>query len=128
MPAHQSSRMPSCLEQLGDASSLIALETVADLRTYLNDVSDPRRRRGIRPLWTALLTTVAAAVLAGATSMAAIGEWAEDAPQRVLSRLGFRCRRTELSGVRRHPPRPADRPHPPATPHDHPPRPGRGGR
>ncbi|MFJ9635042.1 hypothetical protein ACIRU8_45855, partial [Streptomyces sp. NPDC101175] len=55
---------------------------------------------------TALLTAAAAAVLAGAVSITAIGEWVTDAPQRVLALLGFR-------------------PDPPAPRHDHPPRPGR---
>jgi predicted transposase YbfD/YdcC len=53
-------------------------------------VPDPRARRGIRYPWTALLTASAAAVLAGATSITAIGEWVADAPQRVLALLGFR--------------------------------------
>ncbi|MEZ3183265.1 ISAs1 family transposase [Streptomyces pimonensis] len=51
---------------------------------------DPRARRGIRYPWTALLTAAAAAVLAGAASVTAIGEWVADAPQRVLALLGFR--------------------------------------
>ncbi|WP_307168097.1 transposase family protein [Streptomyces sp. B3I7] len=51
---------------------------------------DPRSRRGIRHPWTALLTAAAAAVLAGASSVTAIGEWVADAPQRVLALLGFR--------------------------------------
>ncbi|MGW3510525.1 ISAs1 family transposase [Streptomyces sp. NPDC000994] len=51
---------------------------------------DPRARRGVRYPWPALLAASAAAVLAGATSMTAIGEWVTDAPQRVLARLGFR--------------------------------------
>ncbi|NEA48014.1 ISAs1 family transposase [Streptomyces sp. SID10815] len=50
---------------------------------------DPRARRGIRYPWTALLTA-AAAVLAGAVSLTAIGEWVADAAQRVLARPGFR--------------------------------------
>ena len=90
MPAHPSSRMPSCLRQLGDASSPIPLETAADLRKYLVTVPDPRARRGIRYPWTALLTAAAAAVLAGAASITAIGEWVTDAPQHVLALLGFR--------------------------------------
>ncbi|GGY18771.1 hypothetical protein GCM10010358_82340 [Streptomyces minutiscleroticus] len=53
-------------------------------------VPDPRARRGIRHPWTALLTAAAAAVLAGAASITAIGEWVVDAPQRVLALLGFR--------------------------------------
>ncbi|MEV5646341.1 ISAs1 family transposase [Streptomyces flaveolus] len=51
---------------------------------------DPRARRGIRHPWTALLTAAAAAVLSGAASITAIGEWAADAPQRVLALPGFR--------------------------------------
>lgn len=90
MPAHPSSRMPSCLRQLGDASGSAPLETVADLRSHLATVPDPRNRRGIRHPWTALLTAAAAAVLAGAASITAIGEWVGDAPQRVLALLGFR--------------------------------------
>lgn len=82
--------MPSCLRQLGDASGPAPLETAADLRTYLAAVPDPRARRGIRHPWTALLTAAAAAVLAGAASVTAIGEWVADAPQRVLALLGFR--------------------------------------
>lgn len=90
MPAHPSSRIPPFLRRLGDASGPAPLETVADLRSYLAGVPDPRARRGIRHPWTALLTAAAAAVLAGAASITAIGEWVTDAPQRVLALLGFR--------------------------------------
>lgn len=72
MPARPSSRMPSCLQQLGDSSSPAPLETVADLRKYLIEVPDPRARRGIRHPWTALLAAAAAAVLSGAASITAI--------------------------------------------------------
>ncbi|MFF5161337.1 transposase family protein [Streptomyces sp. NPDC000348] len=63
---------------------------------------DPRARRGIRYPWTALLTAAAAAVLAGAVSLTAIGEWVADAPQRVLALLGFRP--DPLTGLIRPPP------------------------
>jgi predicted transposase YbfD/YdcC len=82
--------MPSCLRQLGDASGPALLEEAVDLRRYLTTVPDPRARRGVRHPWTALLTAAAAAVLAGAASITAIGEWVTDAPQRVLALLGFR--------------------------------------
>ncbi|WP_241524760.1 ISAs1 family transposase, partial [Streptomyces barkulensis] len=72
--------MPSCLRQLGDTPDPIPLQTVADLRGFLATVPDPRARRGIRSPWTALLTAAAAAVLAGAASITAIGEWIADAP------------------------------------------------
>ncbi|MFB6552386.1 ISAs1 family transposase [Streptomyces sp. NPDC056405] len=43
----------------------------------------------MRHPWTALLTAAACAVLSGAASITAIGEWVADAPQRVLALLGF---------------------------------------
>ncbi|GGR09942.1 hypothetical protein GCM10010280_67100 [Streptomyces pilosus] len=74
----------------GGPSGPTPLQTVADLRNYLATVPAPRARRGIRYPWMALLTAAAAAVLAGAASIAAVGEWVADAPQRVLALLGFR--------------------------------------
>ncbi|MFE4054431.1 ISAs1 family transposase [Streptomyces sp. YIM B13518] len=62
---------------------------------------DPRARRGIRHPWTALLNAEAAAVLASAVSITAIGEWVADAPQRVLALLGFRS--DPLTGLFRPP-------------------------
>jgi hypothetical protein len=59
-------------------------------------VPDPRSRRGRRHTLTSLLLAAAAAVLAGARSFAAIGEWVADAP-RVLAALG--TRRDPLAGV-----------------------------
>lgn len=61
----------------------------------LSAVPDPRKRRGVRYRLACLLAVAAAAVLAGARSFAAIGEWATDAPQEVLAALGARwCPRT----------------------------------
>ncbi|MFJ8149566.1 transposase family protein [Streptomyces sp. NPDC096048] len=45
--------------------------------------------RGIRHPWAALLTAAACAVLSGAASSTAIGEWVADAPQRVPALLGL---------------------------------------
>ncbi|WP_374194455.1 ISAs1 family transposase [Amycolatopsis sp. MtRt-6] len=53
-------------------------------------IPDPRKRRGVRHSLVSILTLAAAAVAAGAQSFTAIGEWAADAPQRVLARLGTR--------------------------------------
>jgi len=63
---------------------------ITDLRRYLASVSDPRSRRGVRHSLTLILTLAAAAVAAGARSFTAIGEWAADAPQHLLARLGAR--------------------------------------
>lgn len=72
------------------SESVIGLEQVADLRDYLSRVPDPRARRGVRHSVGSLLALAAAAVLAGARSFVAIGEWIADAPQRVLAMLNAR--------------------------------------
>jgi predicted transposase YbfD/YdcC len=64
--------------------------TVTDLREHLAVVPDPRKRRGVRHTVCSILTIAAAAVAAEARSFAAIGEWAADASQKVLARLGAR--------------------------------------
>jgi predicted transposase YbfD/YdcC len=61
-----------------------------DLLSYLAQVTDPRQRRGRRHALGAVLAVAVAAVLAGAKSLAAIGEWAADAPGPVLAALGVR--------------------------------------
>ena len=53
-------------------------------------VPDPRKRRGVRHSVVAVLAVAAAAVLAGAKSVLAVGEWAAEAPQVVLGALGSR--------------------------------------
>ncbi|WP_240490865.1 ISAs1 family transposase [Amycolatopsis vancoresmycina] len=66
------------------------LDRAADLRDHLALVPDPRKRRGMRHSLASVPALAAAAVTAGAQSFTAIGEWAADAPQRVLARLGAR--------------------------------------
>lgn len=59
-----------------------------------------------------LLCVAAAAVLTGARSLIAIGEWLNDAPQSVLDILGFPA--DPLTGIRpssRSPPRATKSPH-----------------
>lgn len=73
-----------------DTSNVVSPERVADLREYLSRVPDPRARRGVRHSVGSLLALAAAAVLAGARSFAAIGEWIADVPQQVLAVLGAR--------------------------------------
>ncbi|RSM56829.1 ISAs1 family transposase, partial [Kibdelosporangium aridum] len=51
---------------------------------------DPRARRGVRHSAGSLLALAAAAVLAGARSFVAIGEWIADVPQHILAALGAR--------------------------------------
>jgi DDE_Tnp_1-associated len=91
VPADPSSLIPAALTQLtqtdprelqdGDAPHLLA---------YLATVPDPRAGRGRRHRLVAILGLAAAAVLAGARSIAAIAEWAAEAPQPVRAALGAR--------------------------------------
>jgi hypothetical protein len=62
----------------------------ADLLASFAELPDPRRRRGVRHEVQAILAIAAAAVVAGARSFTAIGEWADEAPQQVLAALGAR--------------------------------------
>jgi predicted transposase YbfD/YdcC len=95
VPAVESCLIPAVFDQLtlvtdSGADTSITAERVADLREYLDRVPDPRARRGVRHSAGSLLALAAAAVLAGARSFAAIGEWIADVPQRVLAALGAR--------------------------------------
>ncbi|MCY0932219.1 transposase family protein [Streptomyces sp. H27-H1] len=69
-----------------------ALERVAGLSLVerLRLLPDPRRRRGVRHPFVAVLLVAASAVVGGARSYAAIGQWSASAPQHALARLGAR--------------------------------------
>jgi hypothetical protein len=58
------------------------------LLARLEQIADHRRRRGVRHRLASVLAIATCATLAGARSIAAIGEWANDLPQDVLRRLG----------------------------------------
>jgi hypothetical protein len=93
MPAAVSSPIPAALHQLAHPDDLPPAVTdgpgqLGDLREHLIGVPDPRARRGVRHTFMSILLVAAAAVLAGARSFIAIGEWAGDAPQHVLKTLG----------------------------------------
>lgn len=95
MPAAVSSPIPLALSQLAHPDGghrVVAggLGQVGDLREHLAAVPDPRARRGVRHSVMSILLVAAAAVIAGARSFTAIGEWAADAPQNVLQMLGTR--------------------------------------
>lgn len=95
MPATSSCPTLTSLNQLSphhtaDHTADQAVDQAVDLRTYLATIPDPRHRRGIRHPLVAILAITAAAVAAGARSFTAIAEWAADAPQPILARLGAR--------------------------------------
>jgi predicted transposase YbfD/YdcC len=93
VPAVSSSPIAAALEQLQDlpASDRELLPgECPSLLECLQRVPDPRDPRGVRHTLTSLLLTATAAVLAGAQSFTAIGEWVADAPPHVLAALGIR--------------------------------------
>jgi hypothetical protein len=86
-----SSLISPALEKLGDLPAgdrALLAGQCPGLAGHLAAVADPR---GMRHTLTSLLLAAVAAVLAGARSFTAIGEWAADAPPRVLAALGVRC-------------------------------------
>lgn len=84
--------MPTLIHRVNTAARGRAVEAVSrdDLLAYLSRVPDPRRPRGVRHALCSLLAVAAAAVLAGARSFTAIGEWAADASEQVLATLAVR--------------------------------------
>ncbi|MFD8079869.1 transposase family protein [Streptomyces sp. NPDC059718] len=62
--------------------------SIGPLALRLQTLADPRSRRGKRHPFVAVLLVACSAVTAGAQPFAAIGQWAKNAPQDVLTRLG----------------------------------------
>jgi predicted transposase YbfD/YdcC len=93
VPALSSSLISPALEQVavlpaGDRELLAAGQL--SLLEHLARVPDPRQRRGVRHSLSSVLAAAIAAVMAGAQSFTAIGEWIADAPPHVLASLGIR--------------------------------------
>ena len=61
---------------------------VPGLLAVLAKVADPRHRRGVRHRLAVILNLAVCAVLTGARSFTAIAEWAADADEETLARLG----------------------------------------
>jgi predicted transposase YbfD/YdcC len=89
VPAPTSRRILTAAQEL-DAPVALAPAQCRDLLGYLAQITDPRQRRGRRHPLGVVLAVAVAAVLAGAKSLTAIGEWAADAPGPVLAALGVR--------------------------------------
>lgn len=87
MPALSSSPTAPVLGQLADLAK-DAGEDAPGLLALLARVTDPRHRRGIRHRLVVILALAVCAVLAGARSFTAIAEWAADADEETLARLG----------------------------------------
>ena len=89
MPAEASSLIPPALDQLREHPEAEP-EEVPGLLGRLAQVPDPRDPRGVRHALVSVLALAACAVLAGATSLLAVGEWITDAPPHVLKHVGVR--------------------------------------
>lgn len=99
MSVSVSSLFVAAVDQFPDA---VAPDPVpVDLLVALGSVPDPRARRGVRHMFTAILGIGVCAVLAGARSFAAIGEWAHDLTPAVRLRLGLGRRAPCESTIRR---------------------------
>jgi predicted transposase YbfD/YdcC len=85
---------PASVEQ----SSTLARPTFFAL---LEEVADPRHRRGVRHRLAAILAVGLAAVIAGSRSFAAIGEWVADLDPGVLRDLGAGARGPSEATIRR---------------------------
>jgi predicted transposase YbfD/YdcC len=100
VPACSSSPIAAVAHRLA-APAVLAPDQCRSLLDHLAHMADPRHRRGRRHALGTVLAVAVAAVLAGARSLAAIGEWAADAPGPVLAALG--ARRDPLTGAWRPP-------------------------
>jgi predicted transposase YbfD/YdcC len=87
MPASSSSPIHPVLGHLADLAG-DAAEDPPDLLAVLAGAADPRHRRGVRHRLAVILGLSVCAVLAGARSFTAIAEWAADADEQTLARLG----------------------------------------
>jgi predicted transposase YbfD/YdcC len=87
MPAPSSSLMDPVLGHLAGLACDGA-QGRPGLLAVLARVTDPRHRRGVRHRLAVILGLAVCAVLAGARSFTAIAEWAADADEHTLARLG----------------------------------------
>lgn len=68
---------------------------------FLGEIPDPRSRHGRQHPLSAVLALACCAILCGARSYAAIGQWAHDQDIRLMHRLGFTRRPLKSGGIRK---------------------------
>jgi len=68
---------------------------------FLSEIPDPRGRNGRQHPLVAVLALACCAIMCGARSYAAIGQWAEDHDIALMHRLGFTRRPPKSGGIRK---------------------------
>jgi len=71
------------------------------LLSFLAEVPDPRSRHGRRHPLTAILALACCAIMSGAKSYAAIGQWGQDQDIAMMHRLGFTRTPPKAGGIRK---------------------------
>lgn len=71
------------------------------LLSFLAEVPDPRSRHGRRHPLSAVLALVCCAIMSGAKSYAAIGQWGQDQDLTLMHRLGFTRMPMKAGGIRK---------------------------
>ena len=75
--------------------------TAGSLPSFLATVPDPRSRHGRQHPLPAILTAVCCAIMCGAGSYEAIGQWVQDQDIKLMHRLGFTRRPPKQGGIRK---------------------------
>lgn len=101
MPASASLSIAAVADQVGGAELPDPVGLASGLRTALERVLDPRRRRGIRHPLVVVLTAAVCAFAAGARSFVAAAEWVADLPAEVATALGVAQRCPSESTLRK---------------------------
>lgn len=89
MPAVSSSPIAVLSRQLAQLGDVVAPQARGGLLEVLESVPDPRKKRGVRHRFSAILFVSVCAVVSGARSFAAIAEWAADAVDDTLRGMGI---------------------------------------
>jgi predicted transposase YbfD/YdcC len=89
VPAVSSSPIAVLSRQLAPLGGVVAPQARGGLLEVLESVPDPRKKRGVRHRFSAILFVSVCAVVSGARSFAAIAEWAADAVEDTLRGMGI---------------------------------------
>jgi predicted transposase YbfD/YdcC len=93
--------IPAALDQLTGQQPPDPVALARRLHDVLEEVVDPRKRRGVRHRLVVVITVAVCAVAAGARSFVAISEWVTDLPAEVAAALGITGRCPCESTIRR---------------------------